>query len=432
MGRIERTRRFGALSVTAAGIALALAGAATARTDASTQAAAAKAKKPGNYACVKTTGITKKTITIGELIGTSGPFGAVGQRINRGFDAYIAAINKKGGIGGRQIVVQKLDHEYNPATAVQRFHDLEPRVAMLVSHGTQPTNAILPEIAGACMPTVIMGQGGVNALSPYTTVYGTPYAYNAVNGMEWAVTKKGARGKWGIIYQSDVVGDELRRATQFTANFLKVNLASEVSFNVGDRDFSAQIQKLRQADVEWVMLASFSPTAVQIVSQAVALGARFKWIAPGVGWNGELDFGTPAAKLLDSLEFYESTYYSGWNGGGKYGREARRLIGPDNPGILPLLGYSAGVVVVKNLDRATKARKLNRGGIVASIAQTGTVDMEPLFCKYTFGEKGQANNPSRGVMIHKISTAKAPDGYDTVQSCFVGRAAKAFALARLK
>ena len=211
---------------------------------------------PASTSCELTAGVTDDSITLGQSMGLSGAMQALAGSFLAGFDTYVDGINADGGIGGRQLEMLRVDNEFSPEPSVQRFEEVEPEVAMLTSQGSAATNAILQDIESACLPTLIFGNAGVNALDEHTYLYGTSYAYHAINIFEWAVEEQGGTGPWGIIYSADALGDEVLQATRFAAEHHEIDLAVETSFQYPtDQDFSGQIRQMMDAGVEWVMLA---------------------------------------------------------------------------------------------------------------------------------------------------------------------------------
>lgn len=387
--------------------------------------------------CTTSAGITEDTINIGLMAGLSGAFGAYAESILAGLEAYIDEINAGGGVAGREIVLTRADHEYDPALAATRYEELAADSAVVLSHGTQPTNQILPQTQEDCMPTLVLGQGGINALDPNSFIYSTPNAYMTLNAMEWAVTEQDATGTWGIIHQQDVAGQEILEATRFGAEHLGVDLAVEASFELGDTDFAAQVRQLVDGGVEWVLLAAFPPACIQIMSEAVSQGADLRWTGPAVCWGGEQTFAqTEATQLAEQVGLTQASYTSGWAASDDPVLVEATEVISRNAGVegqVPLLGYSAGNLVVELLTTAFDAygEDLTRGDLVSSIAAIGDVPFQNLFCGVSFGEEGQPHNPSREAMILSISADQEPDGYVLERECFAGDAAQAFELASL-
>jgi ABC-type branched-subunit amino acid transport system substrate-binding protein len=387
-------------------------------------------------ACADMTGVTDDTITVGQLMGLSGVMQALAERFLAGFDAYIDRVNSEGGVAGRQIQIRRVDNEFRPDVSVTRFEEVQDDVVMITSQGSAATNAILADIDQACMPTLVFGNAGLNALDEHTFLYATPYAYHALNIMEWAVRERGATGTWGIIHSSDALGDEVLQATRFAADMLGVDLAVEASFEYPtDQDFSGQIRQLTDAGVEWVMLAALPPSSTGIVGQAASAGASFSWVSPQTASSGETDFEGPASQLFDDVDLYLATCCAGWNSSDAPGlQQVKDLIGEhsDAEGFLPLLGYVWARLVVDLLEEAATRDDFRRGAVTEAIGRLGTIDTDDVTCTYTFGEEGQPNNPTRQSMIVQIDASNPPDGFVLVQDCFTSEAAEAFQLSQLR
>lgn len=385
--------------------------------------------------CARLVGVDDETIVVGLMMGLSGPFGAYAEAISDGLMGYVERINNEGGIDGRQIEMRRVDHEYDQAVALSHVERLQGDISILVSHGTAPTNAVLPDTLANCIPLLILGQGGVNALEPHATIYSTPNAYMTLNAMEWALNEWGADAPWGIVYQSDVAGEEMRRAAEFGAEFLGIDMPVQESFDLGDGDFSAQVNALRDADVETVILAAYPPDCFQIAAQAVAQGLDLNWAGPAVCWGGEVAFPDEDSRtLVEDIGLVQASYTSGWQSSDDpLLAQAREDIAAvsDRAGQVPLLGYSGGFLLAEILQRAADSGDLSRGGIINVIPEVGEQDMSDLFCGVSLGEAGQPSNPSRGSMILRISSDAEPDGYVLEEGCFVGSAAEEFQLSSL-
>jgi ABC-type branched-subunit amino acid transport system substrate-binding protein len=386
--------------------------------------------------CATTAGVTDKEITIGHLMGLTGPQEAVAPAFLAGFDAYIDATNADGGVDGRQLVVNRVDNAFDPQKSVTEFGSVAPEAAIVAVHGSAALDAVLPQVKSTCTPTEALAQAGSTAVQTHVFLPGTPYAYAAINGVDWVEREKQPGARWGIIYQDDALGQENLKATEFAAQQLGVELAAKASFAYpGDTDFSAQVKKMKDAKVDWVMLAALPPSSIKIVGTAVAAGmGDVKWMNPEVGWSGELTFPTPALDVFAGRVF-TSIYASGWNSSDAPGlQKAKEFIAEQDPkaqGQLPLFGYIWAKVMVDVLKKASAAGDLSRQGINDAVASLGAVDNEGLLCDYAFGEEGQTGNPSRATMIMETAKDAAPDGYRQVAGCFESEAAKAFKLESL-
>ena len=64
-------------------------------------------------------GVTNDAITLGQSTALSGPLGDLGQEVLKGSKAYFDALNARGGINGRKIVLISKDDAYDPKKTVE-------------------------------------------------------------------------------------------------------------------------------------------------------------------------------------------------------------------------------------------------------------------------------------------------------------------------
>lgn len=72
-------------------------------------------------------GVTDKEIRLGTWIPLTGPFAAYGVPYRAGIEAYLNALNDKGGIKGRKIILSVEDNAYNPQRTVAAARKLISR-----------------------------------------------------------------------------------------------------------------------------------------------------------------------------------------------------------------------------------------------------------------------------------------------------------------
>ena len=73
-------------------------------------------------------GVTETTITLGIMGDTSGVFKNLGGAINAGNQLWVDDVNAAGGICGRQLALEVVDHGYKADTAKTLYPQLEPKV----------------------------------------------------------------------------------------------------------------------------------------------------------------------------------------------------------------------------------------------------------------------------------------------------------------
>ena len=102
-------------------------------------------------------GVSDRDITIGQFAAITGPAAQLGLRMQAGIKAQFDAVNKAGGINGRQIKLVTRDDGYEPEKSAQAVKALinEDKVFALVgSVGTPTTLAALPAINEEKIPLI--------------------------------------------------------------------------------------------------------------------------------------------------------------------------------------------------------------------------------------------------------------------------------------
>ena len=110
--------------------------------------------------------ISAKHVTFGSSMPLTGPLGASGNEHIMGIQSAFAAVNRAGGINGRELRLITMDDAYVPARSAANVKQMieENSVLGLISQiGTPNTGAVLPLIEKAGMPLVgpITGSGAL-------------------------------------------------------------------------------------------------------------------------------------------------------------------------------------------------------------------------------------------------------------------------------
>src|SRR5262245_61893965 len=84
-------------------------------------------------------GITAKTIVIGQSAGFTGSVAGTVKELTAGAKAYFDAVNEKGGVHGRRIVLESMDDGFDPKRTpdvVSQLIQQKNVFAMFLSRGT--------------------------------------------------------------------------------------------------------------------------------------------------------------------------------------------------------------------------------------------------------------------------------------------------------
>ena len=317
-------------------------------------------------------GVTDDSILVGCSNSFSGPLVYPGtQLVNNGLEAYFGYVNDRGGIHGRKILTQYYDDGYKPQNAVANTKRLVERdnvFAIVSSQGTGPVMATVKYLTKNKVPLIFPFQGV--PISGQKTIFTsfTPYTNQSELVVTWLVKIKNFK-RIGILYQDDKYGYTFRDPAKKTLAKFGLKLVAAESYKRGAKDLSAQVAKLRQANLDACLLVATPPP-----------GAAFLKEAHKQGWKD--------TKIISSGPLTDEKYInlSGGAGEGIWGlslwpdpvnsndpavveyREIMEKYGKDRdktPNRYSLYGYYYAKLFVAGLQRAGK--NLTRESYIAAL-----------------------------------------------------------------
>lgn len=221
---------------------------------------------------------SKEPIKIGVVTSTTGPNAATGKQVAVGVQQAAKEWNDKGGLLGRQIVVEVEDDANNPTTAVNAFNKLVsgkpaalwlPTFTPLVMANEQGVKQAKIPVFTSATGTVITksGDGWFFRLRTNDNKQGRLAATFAVNDLK---SKKPA-----IIYPSNDYGKGGYAAIKAELEKLGVKLVAEETYNQGDKDVSTQLRKIKSAGadllISWTIPTDSGMVAVQAQQTGIGI-----------------------------------------------------------------------------------------------------------------------------------------------------------------
>jgi branched-chain amino acid transport system substrate-binding protein len=118
-----------------------------------------------------------KDIVIGVECDRTGPTQTVGVRLCPGFHDYINLINSKGGVNGRKIVADEVDHEYKVPPAIESYERFKKEGAVVIAvYGTPQIYALTQKLTEDRIPGTSPGFGKAAAADGVRYPYIFPIA----------------------------------------------------------------------------------------------------------------------------------------------------------------------------------------------------------------------------------------------------------------
>lgn len=237
--------------------------------------------------CSKSGGNTIKIGSIGPL---SGAVAVYGVECKNGIDLAVAEINAAGGVNGQLLEVIAEDDEGNPEKSVSAYKKLVTKdgvtfvVGSLTSGCTQAITQSaqaqkIIQIAPAATAMTITDAGNYI----FRTCFIDPF--QGTVGGKFAGDVLGAKTA-AILY--DIGNDySVGLKDNFIVEFERLGgrIVAQESYNTGDKDFNAQITKIKNANADVVYLPDYYGTVALIAKQLRAQGID-KPIVGADGWDG--------------------------------------------------------------------------------------------------------------------------------------------------
>jgi ABC-type branched-subunit amino acid transport system substrate-binding protein len=228
-------------------------------------------------------GITDTEIIIANSAATSGAYAPVGVPFTAGMRAYFNKINEAGGIDGRKITYKHIDDEFDPAkgsSALTEFVE-DDKVFAIVGHfGTPVVAATVDQLKEYGIPSVYFatGIGQLYAEGATTNAEGyNIFPVQPVYNTEGSIMVAYAAGKFdakkiGIIYTNDDAGIDLEKGA--VSQIGKIDGVEYVEEQVpaGAADVSAAVTNIKNANVDFIIVASIQGTMPTIVKELAAQG----------------------------------------------------------------------------------------------------------------------------------------------------------------
>ncbi|MBP5156633.1 MAG: ABC transporter substrate-binding protein [Treponema sp.] len=335
------------------------------------------------------------TIKIGGIAPLSGPYTAYGLECKKGVDLAVEEINKAGGVLGKSIEYICEDDEGDGAKSVNAYKKLTTKdgVRMIIGSLT----------SGATISITSLSQANkVVQIAPAATAVEVTNAGNYIfracytDPFQGRVCGKFAAENLGsltaaILY--DVGNDYSVGLTEnfineYTANGGKV--VAKESYSTGDKDFNAQITKIKQANPELVYLPDYYGTVALIAKQLRAQGITVPVVGAD-GWDGLT--GNAGDEMIPG-------YYSNHYATDSDSKKVRSFVSSfkskynENPNAFAALGYDSMYMLRDAIQRAGTDEAT---AVRESLEKT---DGDYVTGHLTFDEK---HNPVKSAVMLKLS-----------------------------
>jgi ABC-type branched-subunit amino acid transport system substrate-binding protein len=328
-------------------------------------------------ATVSAQGVTDTQVVLGQSAAFSGPAMQLGKDMRDGAMLYFSAVNAKGGVNGRKIVLKSLDDGYDPARAsanTKKLIDDDKVFALFGYVGTPTSAASMPIFTAAKVPFVGAFTGAESLRKPVN-----PYIFNVrasyFDETEAIVQHLTAMSidNIAIFYQNDAYGQAGLEGVQraLTKRNLKLSASGTVERNTVN--VAKAVEVIGKAHPQSVIMISAYKSCAAFIREMKKTGQNPTF------WNVSFVGSAALAKELGpegrGIEISQVVPFP-WDISIPVVREYHKALEEGKagqPGFGSLEGFIAGKVMVEGLKRA--GRKLDRESFIRAMDSLGEYDV---------------------------------------------------------
>jgi len=231
----------------------------------------------GVAACIGISGAwAQGSLRIGMVAGFSGPVASIVQESAEGARLYFDAVNAQGGVRGQNVELVIQDDKYNPATAAAAAKALAGQgvLALMLSRGTGPTEAMLPVLKENRLPLIAPATGATSLREPVQ-----PWLYHLRAGYqreaERAVKHLAGIGvrRITIVQVNDPFGNDAGKGAIKGLDDVKLRAQSHLRFDRNKPGLAPTMQAIAKAGIEAVLMVGPAYAVVEGVNALRAAGS---------------------------------------------------------------------------------------------------------------------------------------------------------------
>lgn len=228
-------------------------------------------------ACIVMDGaFAQSSLRIGMVAGFSGPVAGLVQESADGARLYFDSVNAQGGIKGQNIELVTQDDKYDPATAVAQAKSLASQgvLALMLSRGTGPTEAMLPVLKENRLALIAPATGAISLHEPVQPwVYHLRASYQ--REAERAVRHLASIGvkRITIVQVNDAFGNDAGKGAIKGLDDMKLRAQSHLRFDRNKPELAPTMQAIAKAGIEAVVLIGPGYAVVEGVNALRAAGS---------------------------------------------------------------------------------------------------------------------------------------------------------------
>ncbi len=262
---------------------------------------------------------------------------------------------------------------------------------------------------------------------------GTPYAFDVANALDYVSNAGAKKLKVGIIYQNDAYGQDGVRGFKAAVAAYGLTDVGEKGFAIpGTTDYTAQVQALKSAGAQDVVMTAIPSSSGPILGTAATLNFKPQWILQGPSYIEQMvtTDGTATGKATPIqpalVNAYVMMFCAPWGDTSAPGMaqvlaDQQKYFPKQAPSIYFTWAYARSKVEFSILKKAIESGDLSRQGIYNAKVGLGLVDLAGLAPNVTYSNT--PGPPSRGSVIGQVELG-VPGFIKPIQLNYEGSVAK--------
>ena len=221
-------------------------------------------------------GVSEREVIIGQFAALTGPAAQLGLRMQAGIKAQLDAVNKAGGINGRQLKLVSRDDGYEPEKAAQAVKALlndDQVFALIGSVGTPTTLAALPAINDAKVPLIGPFTGAQGLREPFSRqLFHVRASYfDETDRIVQHLTTLGVK-KIAVLYQNDAYGKAGLEGVTRALSKRQMTAVAAATVERNTVDIAKALDAILKASPEVVVQISAYKSSAAFIKQARSQG----------------------------------------------------------------------------------------------------------------------------------------------------------------
>lgn len=314
-------------------------------------------------------------IKIGAIAPLTGAVSTFGQSVKEGALLAVNEVNNAGGIDGKKVEFIFEDDQADQSAAINAFNKLVDKDKVTAIFGpitSGATLAVAPKATKSKIPLITP-----TATEPNITSAGGEYvfrgcyvdSYQGIALADFAAENQGYKTA-AVLYNvgsdySKGIADAFKE--KFEAQGGKV--IEFLTYNDGDKDFNAQLTKIKSANVDTLLLPDYYSATALIAKQARDIGIEAQFLGVD-GWDSPELYNIGGEAVVGGM--FINHYYQGdtdsvvKNFVDSYKKEYNKT-----PDALAALGYDGAKVLLQAIDDAGSTDKTAIKDALANVKVKG-------------------------------------------------------------